>query len=73
MGCGVTVVACNLLLLDQRNSVWVGIGGGGRRGLRESDGDAHWIGAGSDGCVIVDAGRVQRVEEINQPVVYVFF
>ena len=59
--------------MDQRNSVWVGIGG--RRGSRgwETYGDAHWIGGGGDRGIVVDAGGVERVQEINQSVVYEFF
>ena len=41
--------------------------------MRELDGDAHWVGEGGDRSVEVNAGGVQRVEEIDEPVVYEFF
>ena len=37
------------------------------------NGYAHWVGEGGDGNVVVDTGGVQRVEKINEPVVYEFF
>ena len=63
----------NLLLINQRNGVGVGIDwrGGRRRG--ELDWYAHWVGERGDRGVEVDTGGVQRVEEINEPVVYKFF
>ena len=69
----VTVVAWGLLLFDQRNSVWVGIGKGLCRRGGELDWYAHWVGKRGDRSVEIDTGGVQRVEEINEPVVYKFF
>ena len=34
---------------------------------------AHWVGDGGDRGVEVNAGGVQGVEKINEPVVYEFF
>ena len=39
----------------------------------ELNGDAHWIGNGSNRSVEVGAGGVQGIEEVNQSVVYEFF
>ena len=72
-GTGVTVDARNLLLINQRDSVGVGIGWRvGRRG-GELNRYAHWIGERRDGSVKVSAGGVQGVKEVNEPVVYKFF
>ena len=60
-------------MVNQRNSVGVGIKWGDcGRGL-ELDGDAHWVGEGSDGRVVINTGGVEGVEEVNEPVVYEFF
>ena len=59
--------------MNQRDSVWVGIGWGVWRRGGESDGHAHWIGKGGDRGVKVDTRGVQGVEEFNEPVVYKFF
>ena len=63
----------NSLLVNQRTRVGVGISWGvGCRG-RELDGYAHWVGKWSNGSVEINAGGVQGVEEINEPIVYEFF
>ena len=39
----------------------------------ELNGHAHWVGKGCDEGVVVGAGGVKGVEEINEPVIYEFF
>ena len=41
--------------------------------MRKCDGNAHWVGERGDRGVKVDAGGVQGIEEVNQPVVNEFF
>ena len=65
----VTVVAWNLLLSNQRNSVGVKVGGGGRGRILESNGNAHWVCEWSEGSVVIDTGSVKGEEEISKPVV----
>ena len=55
----VTVDAQNLLLMNQRDSVWIGIGGGDRRRGLELDGDAHWVLERSEGSVVIHIGGVE--------------
>ena len=59
--------------MDQRDSVWVGIGRGVWSRGGKLDWYAHWVGEGGDRGVEVNTGGVQRIEEINQSVVYEFF
>ena len=59
-------------MINQRNSVGVDIGGRGRTGLGELDGNAHWVGEWGDRSVEIDTRCVQGVEEVNEPVVNEF-
>ena len=60
-------------MINQRDSVGVGIGGGvGARGMKLY-GDAHWVLERGYRSVVIHIGRVEGEEEVSEPVVYEFF
>ena len=63
----------NSLLVNQRDSVGIGINwGGGWRGV-ELDGYAHWVLERGEGCVVIHTRGIEGEEEVNESVVYEFF